>query len=104
MVDEMRGSYRRRRDAATRALEGAEVAVHPPDGAFYLWVVVAAAGLNSREFARELVTRHEVAVVPGTAFGEAGEGAIRISLATDEKLLLEGTRRLIDLHTELRAR
>ncbi|MGH3665616.1 MAG: pyridoxal phosphate-dependent aminotransferase [Egibacteraceae bacterium] len=100
VVAEMRDAYRSRRDAVVARLREAGVPAFPPGGAFYLWVDVSASGLSSRNFAHELVVRHHVAVVPGTAFGARGEGAVRLSLTTSQDLLLEGVERLTLLYAE----
>jgi aspartate aminotransferase len=49
---------------------------------------------SARQFALELLRDQRVAVAPGTAFGPAGEGWVRLSLASDTDALLEGARRL----------
>jgi len=92
IVAEMRDAYRDRRDAAVALLERAHVPVLRPAGAFYLWVSVPG---DCREFAFSLIERSGVAVAPGTAFGAAGEGFVRISMASEKDALLEGTSRLI---------
>lgn len=95
-VEQMRLAYRRRRDEVVSLVESAHLPVVPPEGAFYVWVDIRRTGKSSRDFVRELITRRQVATVPGTAFGAHGEGYLRISLATSEELLMEGTRRLVD--------
>ncbi len=67
-----------------------------PSGAFYLWVDVTACTSSSGEFATALIREHGVSVVPGTAFGRSGEGAVRLSLATSSELLLEGVQRMAE--------
>ena len=52
-----------------------------PEGAFYVFPSIQATGLNSEEFALKLLEEQKVAVVPGNAFGESGEGFIRCSYA-----------------------
>ena len=94
IVDEMRDAYRDRRDAAVDLLTTAGVPVLLPSGAFYLWVDITRSGRDSRDFAFSLIADRGVAVAPGTAFGAAGEGFVRISMASETDVLLEGTRRL----------
>jgi aminotransferase len=53
-----------------------------PRGAFYLFVGIKASGRTSHDFAISLLKQHQVAVVPGTAFGPSGEGYVRCSYAT----------------------
>ena len=53
-----------------------------PKGAFYIFPDISSTGLTSEQFAEQLLMRQHVAVVPGTAFGDCGEGFIRASYAT----------------------
>jgi aspartate/methionine/tyrosine aminotransferase len=92
VVREMLVAYRERRDAAVALLGDAGVPVLKPSGAFYLWVEV---GRDCREFAYSLIAERGVAVAPGTAFGAAGEGFVRLSMASEKDVLLEGARRLV---------
>ena len=62
--------------------------------AFYAWMDVADRAPDARQFALELLRHQRVAVAPGTAFGPAGEGWVRLSLAADTDALLGGARRL----------
>jgi aspartate aminotransferase len=94
VVEEMRDTYRERRDALVALLAEHGLACQPPRGAFYAWVDVRGRAATCREFALELLRRERVAVAPGTAFGPAGEGWVRLSLASDTADLLEGARRL----------
>lgn len=90
-------SYRERRDAAVRLLGARKLPCVRPDGAFYLMVDVSAATRDSAAFAvRPLAERH-VAVWPGSAFGAGTEGMVRVSLASERSVLLEGLDRLADL-------
>ncbi len=91
----MRDAYRERRDLVMEMLSGADIAFARPDGAFYVWVDISQSRLSDTEFARRMVVNHRVAVVPGTTFGPEGGSHVRISLATDTELLLEGASRLI---------
>jgi len=92
-VREMCDAYRTRRDLAAAVLDGADVGYVRPRGAFYLMVDVSAAG-DSVTFARTLLEREHVSVVPGSAFGPNGEGWVRVSLCIDPDVLSEGLRRL----------
>jgi aspartate/methionine/tyrosine aminotransferase len=96
VVAEMRDAYRDRRDAAVALLREGGVNVLEPAGAFYLWVDIARSGRSSRDFVLSLITEREVACAPGTAFGAAGEGFVRLSMASERDVLLEGARRLIE--------
>lgn len=94
IVTDMRHAYRARRDRLLRALVAWRLPAVCPSGAFYVWVDVSASGTSSSELARRLVSDKGVAVAPGSAFGELGEGYVRLSLATSQEEVLEGSRRL----------
>lgn len=94
VVAEMRDAYRDRRDRALEVFEAAGVPALRPSGAFYLWVDAAATGTDCRQLARTLIEEDAVAVAPGSAFGKAGDGFVRICLASELEPLLEGTRRI----------
>lgn len=76
-----------------KEMEGVEVV--EPKGAFYIFPRITYAK-DSNKFCEELLIRYKVAVVPGSAFGESGEGHIRISYATSKEKLELGLRRLSD--------
>lgn len=80
--DAMRESYRERRDLITSGFNAMGLACAIPQGAFYVFPDIRSTGLSSMQFAKELLERQNVAVVPGTAFGDSGEGFIRCSYAT----------------------
>jgi aspartate/methionine/tyrosine aminotransferase len=82
-------------DRAAPTLVGSPLRALTPAGTFYLWVDVRCCGLPSRDIAFRLLDEWEVAVAPGTAFGDRGEGFARISLAASELALMEGISRLI---------
>ncbi len=87
--------YRRRRDrlvAGLNAIDG--LACRKPEGAFYVLVNVGGLRQSSAALAAELVREAGVVTVPGSAFGGAAEGHLRLSFATDEARLDEGLRRL----------
>ena len=65
-----------------------------PYGAFYVFPCIKEFGMTSEEFATRFLQEEKVAVVPGTAFGESGEGFIRISYAYSLDELKEALRRL----------
>lgn len=66
----------------------------PLEGAFYAFVDIGATGMDAAAFAERLYREHAVAVVPGSAFGAAGEGRVRVSYATDAEALRAGMGRL----------
>jgi aspartate aminotransferase len=95
VVREMSDSYRVRRDELLGVLDRGGLPSSRPSGAFYVWTDVSEAGEPSMDFARSLIEREHVAVAPGSAFGELGEGYVRLSLASSREDLREGTSRLV---------
>jgi len=93
-VEEMRKSYRRRRNYIVEALNQIGLNCHLPGGAFYVFPSIQNTGLTSEQFAEQLLMKERVAVVPGNAFGESGEGYIRCSYATSLQQLQEAIRRI----------
>jgi len=84
---EMKAEYRRRRDFVVDRLNGMGIDCHSPGGAFYVFPDISKFELTSHEFAMGLLEAEQVAAVPGTAFGESGEGFLRCCYATSmEKL------------------
>ena len=65
-----------------------------PDGAFYVFPCIKSTGLSSEEFCSRLVNEYKVAVVPGNAFGDCGEGYVRVSYAYSLIHLIEATKRI----------
>jgi aspartate/methionine/tyrosine aminotransferase len=98
---EMVNAYRDRRDLCVGLLEESGMLISRPKGAFYIMADISRSGLNSREFAFDLVSSQKVAVAPGTAFGESARGAVRISLASSPEDLSQGIARMIDRVGEL---
>ena len=90
VVADMRDAYDARRQLALDTLAQHSVPAHPPDGAFYLWIDIRAAGVPSRSFARTLLDEHKVAIVPGLDFGPGGEGYVRASLAASPENIRAG--------------
>ena len=74
-----------------------------PQGAFYIMADVGRARIDSRQFAFDLVKTKQVAVAPGTAFGESAREAVRISLASSPQDLSVGIGRMIERIEELSA-
>ena len=91
-VAAMREEYRRRRNFLVASLNECGLKTLLPKGAFYVFADIRGTGLSAQEFAVRLL-EHNVAVVPGTAFGACGEGFIRCSYATSmEKLRIAAER------------
>jgi aspartate aminotransferase len=95
IVRKMRDAYRARRDELLGILDRGGLPSSQPSGAFYVWTDVSEAGLPSMAFARSLIEREHVAVAPGSAFGELGEGYVRLSLASSRENLLDGASGLV---------
>jgi len=78
----MRDDYKQRRNYLAAKLNEMGLTCHLPRGSFYLFPSVEATGLSSRDFSLKLLEDKKVAVVPGDAFGESGQGFVRCSFAT----------------------
>ncbi len=81
-VVQMRVSYDRRRRLMVDAFRKMDLDCFEPLGAFYVFPSIRKTGLTSEEFCTRLLNRYQVACVPGTAFGQSGEGHIRCCYAT----------------------
>lgn len=85
----MRTAYNQRRRYLMHAFREMGLECFEPYGAFYVFPCIKEFGMTSEEFATRLLEEEKVAVVPGTAFGDCGEGFLRISYAYSlEKLKL----------------
>ena len=78
----MRDSYKDRRNVIVKRLNTMGLHCFKPKGAFYVFANITSTGLSSEEFCMRLLKAHNVAAVPGTAFGKCGEGFIRCAYAT----------------------
>jgi aminotransferase len=106
-VKEMVADYDRRRRVMVRGLNAIGLTCFEPRGAFYAFPSIAVTGLSSEDFAEELLREERVAVVPGSAFGESGEGFVRCCYATslDEiREALERMGRFVERRTAERSR
>lgn len=98
-IEEMRAEYNRRRVFICDGLREIGLPVMMPEGAFYIYPYIGGFGLSSEEFCQRLLTEEKCAIVPGTAFGECGEGYARISYAYSLKHIseaLEKIKRFVD--------
>ncbi|MBR3367163.1 MAG: aminotransferase class I/II-fold pyridoxal phosphate-dependent enzyme [Lachnospiraceae bacterium] len=93
-VEMMRRSYDQRRRYVLHALEEMGLPCFEPLGAFYVFPCIKGFGMTSDEFAEQLLKEEKVAIVPGTAFGDSGEGFLRISYAYSIDSLREALGRL----------
>ena len=85
----MRDEYRERRNVITSRLNQMGLKCFKPVGAFYAFPNITSSGLSSTEFATRLLQEQNVAVVPGTAFGECGEGFVRCAYAASMDNIIE---------------
>lgn len=101
-VQKMRESYNQRRRYLMHEFERMGLKCFEPYGAFYVFPCIEEFGMTSEEFATRFLEEEKVAVVPGSAFGESGEGFIRISYAYSLEDLKEALGRLEHFITHLR--
>ena len=101
-VEEMRKSYNLRRNYLMTAMRRMNLQCFEPYGAFYIFPCIKEFGMTSEEFATKLLEQEKVAVVPGSAFGECGEGFIRISYAYSIEELKKALERVEHFITTLR--
>jgi aminotransferase len=81
-VEKMVREYDRRRRFLLKGLHEIGLPCFEPEGAFYAFPDIRKTGLSSEEFCKKLLNEKKIAVVPGNAFGESGEGYVRISYAS----------------------
>lgn len=98
-VEKMREAYDQRRRYLMHAFREMGLRCFEPYGAFYVFPCIKEFGMTSEEFANRFLSEEKVAVVPGTAFGDCGEGFLRISYAyslENLKIALERLQRFVD--------
>lgn len=93
-IEEMRQAYMLRRNYIVKAFNNMGLHTFTPQGAFYVFPCIKSTGMTSEQFCEELLKDQLVACVPGTAFGEAGEGFIRVSYAYSIEQIKEATSRI----------
>jgi aspartate aminotransferase len=102
-ADAMVARYRDRRGRIIDGLNAIEgLHAHEPDGAFYAWVDARSLGMTSAELSGYLLAQGDVATYPGTAFGSAGEGFVRLTFATSEDDISLGLERIAEAVGALR--
>ena len=99
----MRDAYDKRRRFVLHELRDMGLTCFEPFGAFYVFPCIAEFGMSSEDFATKLLQEEKVAIVPGTAFGNSGEGFLRISYAYSLENLKEALGRLRRFVEKLRA-
>ena len=90
----MKKEYDKRRKYLLKEFKRLDLPVFEPKGAFYIFPNISKYNISSEEFATDLLNKEHVVVVPGTAFGESGEGFIRISYAYSLDALKEAIKRI----------
>lgn len=102
-IANMRESYDKRRKFLLKQFEVMGLPCFEPHGAFYVFPSISKFGMSSEEFCTELLRKEKLAVVPGSAFGECGEGFVRISYAYSIDELREAISRIEHFISELNA-
>lgn len=101
-IEEMKKSYNQRRRFLLHRFKEMNLECFEPYGAFYVFPCIKEFGMTSEEFATKFLHEEKVAVVPGTAFGESGEGFLRISYAYSLDTLKIAMEKLERFITKLR--
>ncbi|MDL2294109.1 aminotransferase class I/II-fold pyridoxal phosphate-dependent enzyme [Ruminococcaceae bacterium OttesenSCG-928-D13] len=101
-VAAMRAEYDRRRKFLMQRFKELELPCFEPEGAFYVFPDIRSTGLDSGTFCERLLMEHKVAMVPGTAFGDSGEGFVRISYAYSLEHLTEAMNRTAEFLAKVR--
>ncbi len=86
--------YEARRNLICARLNRMGLTTNVPNGTFYVFANITSSGLSSDEFCVRLLEEQKVAIVPGTAFGESGDGFVRISYATSMEDIKEACARI----------
>lgn len=101
-VDYMVSQYKERRDIIVEKLnEIPGISCKKPKGTFYAFANIKGTGMSSVDFAMKLLEEKQVVIVPGTAFGDSGEGYVRISFATSKEEIAKGMELIKEFVLEL---
>lgn len=101
-VADMKAEYDRRRRLIVNGFNKIGLTCREPRGAFYAFPCIKSTGLSSDEFCEKLLFSKGVAVVPGTAFGQGGEGFIRASYCYSVEHIIEALKRIEEFIAELK--
>lgn len=101
-IVKMRNEYDLRRRLIVSGFRKMGFECFEPDGAFYVFPCIKNTGLTSEEFCTRLIREKHVAVVPGTAFGECGEGFVRVSYSYSIAHIREALKRIKEFADELK--
>ena len=93
-IERMKKEYNKRRKYLLKEFDRLGLPCFEPRGAFYIFPEIKKYGMTSEEFATDLLEKEHVVVVPGTAFGDSGEGFVRISYAYSLDALKEAIKRI----------
>lgn len=100
-IEKMREDYDIRRRYTVNAFREIGLDCFEPEGAFYVFPCIKSTGLTSDEFCEQLIMSKHVAVIPGNAFGECGEGFIRVSYCYSIENIKEAVKRIGEFIKEL---
>ncbi len=101
-VERMREEYDERRRIIVKGFNDLGLTCREPKGAFYAFPSIQSTGLSSEEFCERLLYSKNVAIVPGTAFGDSGEGFVRASYCYSVEHIKEALRRIGEFLKELK--
>ena len=101
-VEEMRSQYNLRRKFITSELKRIGMPSYDAEGTFYVFADIRSSGLSSEEFCERLMYEKRVVIVPGTAFGDAGEGFVRISYSYSIDHIQQALRRMEEFMNSLK--
>ena len=102
-VEKMVKEYDTRRRLLVKEFNRMGLECFEPEGAFYVFPCIKSTGLSSEEFCSRLVEEYDVAIVPGNAFGESGEGFVRVSYAYSINHLVEALKRIEEFLNKLKS-
>lgn len=103
-VAKMKNSYNMRRRYILKSLNDMGLTCFEPKGAFYVFPCIKSSGLSSEEFATQLLQKYKIAVVPGNAFGQSGEGYVRCSYASSMDNIKEAMKRISHFLEDIKAK
>lgn len=93
-IGTMVAQYRRRRDLAMDLLKKYKLFSYTPQGAFYVLIDISSTGMDSDTFADRILSEQQVALAPGSTFGEIAAKYVRVSMAADDNVVSEGLERV----------
>jgi len=102
-IEEFKSTYTERRETVLKSLDSMDLHYGPSRGAFYVFAKIDSLGLNALDFCQRLLETEKVLIFPGTAFGPAGEGFVRISLLAPIEKVREAMGRMENFVNSLRS-